>query len=84
MITADQYKERIAKLKPNVYMGGTLVDRFDPRIVAGINVMAATYEFAGNPEFQHFGIATSHLTGEKISRFCHIHQSVEDLLKNRR
>jgi aromatic ring hydroxylase len=52
MITGDQYKERIAKLKPNVYMGGRLVDRFDPRLVGGINVMAATYEFARDQEFK--------------------------------
>ena len=43
MITGDQYRKRIAKLKDNVYMGGKIVNRFDPRLVGGINVMAATY-----------------------------------------
>jgi aromatic ring hydroxylase len=80
MITGNEYRERIAKLKPNVYMGGKLVDRFDPRLVGGINVMAATYDFAFDPALKEVGVATSHLTGEKINRFCHIHQSVEDLL----
>jgi 4-hydroxyphenylacetate 3-monooxygenase/4-hydroxybutyryl-CoA dehydratase/vinylacetyl-CoA-Delta-isomerase len=84
MITGDQYRERIAKLKPNVYMGGKIIDRFDPKLVGGINVMAATYDFAFDPEFKHVGVATSHLTGDKINRFTHIHQSIEDLLNKQK
>ncbi|MFW6056181.1 MAG: 4-hydroxyphenylacetate 3-hydroxylase N-terminal domain-containing protein, partial [Chloroflexota bacterium] len=80
MITGDQYKERIAKLKPNVYMGGKVVDRFDPKLIGGVNVMARTYDFAFDPEYQDVAVTTSHLTGEKINRFNHIHQSQEDLL----
>ena len=84
MITGDQYRERIAKLKPNVYMGGKVIDRFDPKLVGGINVMAATYDFALDPEFEQVGVATSHLTGNKINRFTHIHQSIEDLLNKQK
>lgn len=84
MITGDEYRNRITKLKPNVYMGGTIVDRFDPRLMGGINVMAATYDFAFDPEFKEFGVAISHLTGDKVSRFTHIHHNVEDLLNKQR
>jgi len=84
MITGEQYKERIAKLKPNMYMGGKLVDRFDPKIIGGVNVLAATYDFAFDPEFKEIGVVTSHLTGEKVSRFTHIHQGVEDLLNKQK
>ncbi len=84
MITGKEFRERIAKLKPNVYMGGKLVDRFDPRLVGGINIMAATYDFAQDPEYKGVGVVTSHLTGEKINRYCHIHQSVEDLLNKQK
>lgn len=79
MITGDQYRERMTKLKPNVYMGGKVVDRFDPKLLGGMNVMAMTYDLAFAPEFDDVGVATSHLTGERINRFTHIHQSVEDL-----
>jgi len=65
-------------------MGGNLVDRFDPRIVGGINVVAATYDFAFDPEFNGIGVATSHLTGEKVSRFTHVYQSIEDLLNRQK
>jgi 4-hydroxyphenylacetate 3-monooxygenase/4-hydroxybutyryl-CoA dehydratase/vinylacetyl-CoA-Delta-isomerase len=84
MITGKQYRERIAKLKPNVFQRGKYADRFDPSIIGGINVMSATYDFAQNPEFEGVGVATSHLTGEKINRFTHIHQSIEDLFNKQK
>ena len=33
------------------------------------------------PEYQDLMLATSHLTGKKVNRFAHIHQSTEDLSK---
>lgn len=45
--------------------------------------MAAAYEIAEEdkfPEYQNIVTATSHLTGKKINRFCHIRQSIEDLV----
>lgn len=84
MIKGDQYRDRIAKLRPNVHMGGKVVDRFDSLIVGGINVIAATYDFAFDPEYKGVGVATSHLTGKKINRFTHIHQNMEDLLNKQK
>lgn len=84
MITGDQYRARLSKLKSNVYQGGKLVDRFDSTIIGGINVMAATYDYAKDPEFKNIGVSSSHVTGEKINRFTHIHQSVEDLLNKQK
>ena len=40
-----------------------------------------TYELAEDPQFEDLMTATSHLTGKKINRFTHIHQSVDDLVK---
>jgi aromatic ring hydroxylase len=84
MISGTQYKERIAKLKPNVFQNGKYVDRFDPTIIGGINVMGTTYDFVKDPEYQSIGVATSHLTGDKINRFTHVHQSIEDLLNKQK
>ena len=42
--------------------------------------MATTYELAEKPEFQDLITATSHITGNKINRFTHIHQSIGDLV----
>ncbi len=46
-----------------------------------LNSMAMTYELAAQPEYEDLMLATSHLTGEKVNRFTHIHQSPEDLVK---
>ena len=53
----------------------------NPIIRPSINSVAMTYDLAHDPEYEDLMTATSHLTGEKINRFCHIHQSREDLVK---
>ncbi len=83
MITSSEYRKRLSKMRRNVYMDGQLIDRDDPRLEGAVNIIAKTYDMITDPEFKEYEdvlTATSHLTGEKISRFCHIHQSVTDLL----
>jgi 4-hydroxybutyryl-CoA dehydratase/vinylacetyl-CoA-Delta-isomerase len=46
-----------------------------------VNAAAMTYGMAQDPQFETLCAATSHLSGERISRFTHIHQSTEDLVK---
>jgi 4-hydroxyphenylacetate 3-monooxygenase/4-hydroxybutyryl-CoA dehydratase/vinylacetyl-CoA-Delta-isomerase len=62
-------------------MDGELVSRDDSRIEPGMNVIALTYDLAQDKEYEGLFTATSHLTGERINRFCHIHQSADDLMK---
>ncbi len=81
MKTFEDYYQRLLKMKPNIYIGDEIVGRDDPRIKGGMNIIRETFDRAHDPEFEDLCVATSHLTGEKINRFCHIHQSVEDLLK---
>jgi len=40
-----------------------------------------TYALAQDPQHEDLMTAKSNLTGEKINRFCHLHQSTEDLIK---
>ena len=83
MITSSEYRKRLSKMRRNVYMDGQLVDRDDPRMQGAVNTVAKTYDMATDPEFKEYEdilTATSHLTGKKISRFCHNHRSVADLL----
>ncbi len=83
MKTAAQYEESLRKQNLVVYMFGKKVENVvdDPIIRPSMNAVAKTYEMAGRPEFEDLMTATSHLTGEKINRFTHIHQSAEDLVK---
>ncbi len=79
-MTSQEYRERLFSMKRNVYMDGELVGRDDPRIAPAINVISLTYDLAREPQYEGVMTATSHLSGQRINRFCHIHQSVEDLL----
>jgi aromatic ring hydroxylase len=81
MITSQEYRERIKALRPNVYMDGELVSREDPRLEPGMNVVALTYDLPQDDQYEGIFTATSHLSNQKINRFCHIHRSPDDLLK---
>ena len=82
-MNAEQYEESLRKLNLKVYMFGKKVENVvdDPIIRPSMNAVAATYEFSHKPEYEDLLTATSHLTGKTINRFCHIHQSTEDLVK---
>lgn len=79
--TQEQYLERLAGMRHNIYLGGECVGRDDPRIVHASHAVRLTFSLVDNPEFDGLLTATSHLTGETINRFTHIHQSTDDLLK---
>jgi 4-hydroxybutyryl-CoA dehydratase/vinylacetyl-CoA-Delta-isomerase len=46
-----------------------------------MQAVAKTYELAHLPEYEDIMTAISHITGNRINRFTHIHQSIEDLVK---
>ena len=85
MKTAQQYIDSLRQRKIKVYLKGqlldpqTLVDH--PFIRGHVASAALTFELAHEPESEDLMTATSHLSGNRINRFTHIHQSVEDLLK---
>jgi aromatic ring hydroxylase len=79
--TAEEYRSKLKTMRPNVYLNGQLIQRDDPILEGGINTIAETFNLAQDPVREGLLTAVSHLTGKKINRFCHIHQSPEDLLK---
>lgn len=83
MMTGEQYVESIKKMKMDIWMFGEQVESsVDNRILRpSLNSVKATYDQAEKPEYEDLMCATSHLTGKKINRFTHIHQSTEDLKK---
>ena len=85
MKTAQEYINSMKKMHFELYMFGERVTNHvdNPIIKPTMNCIAATYELAEEskfPQYQKVMTATSHLTGKKINRFCHIHQSIEDLV----
>jgi 4-hydroxybutyryl-CoA dehydratase/vinylacetyl-CoA-Delta-isomerase len=81
--TADQYEESLRKMNLKVYLLGELVKNpvNHPIIRPSMNSVKMTYALAQDPQHEDLMTAKSHLTGEKINRFCHLHQSTEDLIK---
>ena len=81
LMTGAQYIESLKKLDTRVYLFGEKIDNWvdHPMIKPSIDCLAVTYDLANDPQYEDLMTATSHLTGEKINRFCHIHQSTEDL-----
>jgi len=81
--TAEQYEESLRKLNFKVYLQGERVENpvDHPIIRPSMNSVKMTYELAQDPQYEELMTATSSLTGEKVNRFCHLHQSTEDLVK---
>ena len=81
MMTSAEYIESLRKLNTKVYMFEEKIDNWvdHPIIKPSISCVAMTYSLTQNPEYEELMTATSHLTGKKINRFTHIHQSTEDL-----
>ena len=76
--TYEQYKERLLKMKPNVYLHGKKLDRSNGKegaerdladwIVGGTYVMKQCYDTANDPRYADVCTVTSHLTGNTINR----------------
>lgn len=81
LMTGAQYIESLRKLNTRVYMFGEKIDNWvdHPIIRPSINCVAVTYDLAQDPQYEGLMTTISHLTGHKINRFAHIHQSTEDL-----
>lgn len=77
------YIRSLKEQKHIVYYKGKRIEDVTEHLafIPHINAAAKTYELALEPEHEDLMNATSHLTGKKINRFTHIHQSREDLIK---
>jgi 4-hydroxybutyryl-CoA dehydratase/vinylacetyl-CoA-Delta-isomerase len=83
LMTGEQYTQSLRKLNLVVYLFGERVENVvdHPLIRPSFNTVAITYDLAHRPEHMELMTAISSLTGRRINRFTHIHQSKEDLIK---
>lgn len=81
MRTKEDYMKAIGKMKDNIYLNGERINRLDERQIDCINTMGTTYDVVDDPDYKDLIFAKSHLTGEIINRFTHVHHSTEDLHK---
>lgn len=83
LMTGEEYIESLRKLNTKVYLFGKRVENFvdHPIIRPSIHSVAMTYALAQREDYKDIMTATSNLTGKTVNRFCHLHQSAEDLMK---
>ncbi len=78
-----EYIESLRRLNPSIYYKGRLIEDVTrhPATAPHVRAAAMTYALAGKERYRELATATSHLTGRTISRFTHVHQGIEDLIK---
>lgn len=81
MRTKQEYISKLMTMKSNLYFNGEIVGRDHPDLEQSIGVVAKTFDAAVDPETKDLCTAVSHVSGKTINRFCHVHQSTEDLHK---
>ncbi len=81
--SASKYLNSLRELSPAIYYKGKRIKdvTVHPATAPHARAAAMTYSLANTKEFRGLATATSHLTGKTISRFTHVHQNVEDLIK---
>jgi 4-hydroxybutyryl-CoA dehydratase/vinylacetyl-CoA-Delta-isomerase len=78
-----EYMESLSNINPKIYYKGKRIEDVTkhPATAPHVRAAAMTYALASQDEYSDLATATSHLTGNVISRFTHVHQNIEDLIK---
>ena len=82
MKTRDEYIESLRKVDKRVFAFGEQIENYvdHPLVRPSLNACAATYALAEQPEHAALMTAASSLSGERVNRFTHLHQSADDLV----
>jgi len=80
---AKEYRESLRELHPKIYYKGKLIKDVTrhPATSPHVSAAAMTYALGNTRKYRDLATAKSHLTGHTISRFTHVHQNIEDLIK---
>ncbi len=83
LMNGEQYRDSLRKMKHVVYIFGERISNpvDHPIVIPSQNAVAMAYDLAFDPKYEDLITVTSSLTGRKISRFTHIFQSIDDMLK---
>ena len=78
-----EYMDSLRSISPVIYYKGKRIEDVvsHPATAPHVRAAAMTYALAADEEHKDLATAASHLTGNTISRFTHVHQNVEDLIK---
>jgi len=80
MSSYEAYKERLLKMRPNIFVGGERIGRDDQRVLSGMNMIRVSYDAEDDPRYKEMIAAKSSISGKSINRYTHVPQNAEDLL----
>jgi len=82
--TAQEYKEGLRKLRPNIHKFGKVIEDVttSPYTRCTVEGHAQIFSAQHNPEYKDIVTTKSSLTGEQISRYLSIIESPEDMIAN--
>jgi len=82
LMTGDEYRESLRRLRPTVYVDGRLVESVadDAALRPGVNALAYTYDFARNRDYAPVALATQASRNRVVNRMLHVNESAGDLL----
>jgi len=80
--TGAEYLKSIEEMSIPIYIDGRRLDNAleHPAVRAAAHAVAATYDMVHEPELAELLTVESHLTGEPVSFFQHVPQSVDQLV----
>ncbi|GAC1623095.1 MAG: 4-hydroxyphenylacetate 3-hydroxylase family protein [Nevskia sp.] len=83
LMTGDEYRESLRRYKPVVYVKGRKIESVadEPLLAPGVNAIALTYDLAHRESAKDVALARQHTSGRTVSRFLHINQTADDLLR---
>jgi 4-hydroxybutyryl-CoA dehydratase/vinylacetyl-CoA-Delta-isomerase len=78
-----EYMDSLRNLNARIFYKGKRIEDVTkhPATAPHVRAAAMTYALASKEKYHDLATATSHLTGNEISRFTHVHQGIEDLIK---
>jgi 4-hydroxybutyryl-CoA dehydratase/vinylacetyl-CoA-Delta-isomerase len=84
MRTAQEYKESLRRMRPNVYKFGELIEdvTIHPATRRAVEGHAQIFEAAQRDEYKDILTVLSSLTGERVSRYLSVIGSAEDMITN--
>ena len=81
MRTKQEYLDSLHQKHSNLFLNGERIDRDHESLESAANVIGTTFDLACDPGLADITTAKSHITGQTVNRFTHIHQNPADLHK---
>ena len=84
MRTAQEYKDSLRRMRPNVYKFGKLIEDVttNPATRRAVEGHAQIFDTARKDEYRDILTTMSSLTGERVSRYLSVIGSAEDMIMN--